>query len=67
MAISILLTGATGYVGQQLLPVLLAAGHDVRCLARNPEALEGQCDDIVQGDVLTGAGLDEALAGIDVA
>ena len=63
----ILLTGATGDVGQQLLPVLLASGHDVRCLARNPEALQGQCEDVVQGDVLTGAGLDEALAGIDVA
>jgi uncharacterized protein YbjT (DUF2867 family) len=63
----ILLTGATGYVGQQLLPVLLASGHDVRCLARTPEALQGQCEDVVQGDVLTAAGLDEALAGIDVA
>ncbi len=30
----ILLTGATGQVGRALLPRLLAAGHDVRCLVR---------------------------------
>ena len=29
--------GATGYVGGRLVPELLAAGHDVRCLARTPE------------------------------
>ena len=32
----ILLTGATGYIGQRLLPVLAAAGHDVVCLVRDP-------------------------------
>ena len=31
--------GATGYVGGCLVPELLAAGHDVRCLARTPERL----------------------------
>lgn len=63
----ILLTGATGYVGQQLLPVLVESGHDVRCLARKPEALAGQASDVVQGDVLSGEGLDAALEGIEVA
>ena len=31
----ILLTGATGYIGKRLLPVLLEAGHDVICCVRN--------------------------------
>lgn len=30
----ILLTGATGYIGQRLLPVLLEQGHEVVCLVR---------------------------------
>lgn len=35
----ILLTGATGVVGSALLPELLAAGHEVRCLVRDPRQL----------------------------
>lgn len=31
----ILLTGATGYIGQRLLPVLLEQGHEVVCSVRN--------------------------------
>ncbi len=38
----ILVTGATGYVGGRLVPRLLAAGHAVRCLARDPERLAGR-------------------------
>ena len=34
-----LVTGATGYIGGRLVPELLAAGHDVRCLARTPAKL----------------------------
>lgn len=63
----ILLTGATGYVGSQLLPELVAAGHEVRCLARNPDALDAPGAEVVAGDVLAGSGLDEALDGIEVA
>jgi uncharacterized protein YbjT (DUF2867 family) len=32
----ILLTGAGGFIGSTLAPVLLAEGHDLRALARNP-------------------------------
>ncbi len=31
-----LVVGATGYIGSRLVPRLLAAGHDVRCLVRDP-------------------------------
>lgn len=31
----VLLTGATGYIAQRLLPALLAAGHNVVCCARD--------------------------------
>jgi uncharacterized protein YbjT (DUF2867 family) len=33
----ILLTGATGYIGKRLLPVLLEAGHEVICCVRNKQ------------------------------
>ncbi len=35
----ILLTGATGVVGSALVPELLAEGHEVRCLVRDPRRL----------------------------
>ena len=31
----ILLTGATGYIGKRLLPVLIEAGHEVVCCVRD--------------------------------
>ena len=34
-----LVTGATGYIGGRLTPVLLEYGYDVRVLARNPDKL----------------------------
>ncbi|MEK6276665.1 MAG: NAD(P)H-binding protein [Actinomycetota bacterium] len=34
-----LLTGATGAVGSQLLPLLLESGHQIRCLVREPRRL----------------------------
>lgn len=33
----ILLTGSTGYIGKRLLPILVEAGHEVICCARDPE------------------------------
>lgn len=36
----ILLTGATGYIGKRLLPVLLRQGHEVICCVRNRQSFE---------------------------
>jgi uncharacterized protein YbjT (DUF2867 family) len=67
---TILLTGGTGYVGGMLAPVLAERGHTVRALVRDPERARRSLPDgveVLQGDVLSGDGLDEALAGADVA
>ncbi len=67
---TILLTGATGYVGGRLLPRLQARGLRVRCLARRPEFLRNRVaerTEIVAGDVLDRPSLDQALAGADTA
>lgn len=67
---SILLTGATGYVGGRLIPLLEAQQIDVRCLARNPEKLRprvSETTEIVRGDVLDSPSLDRALSGIHTA
>jgi uncharacterized protein YbjT (DUF2867 family) len=63
-----LVTGATGYIGGRLVPRLLAAGHEVRCLSRDPGRLRdvpwASEVEIVRGDV-TGP-LDGALDDVDV-
>ncbi len=65
---TILVTGATGYVGGRLLPSLLEHGHTVRALARRPEKAELPAGvEVVAGDVIKGEGLEQALAGVDVA
>ncbi|MGJ5818762.1 SDR family oxidoreductase [Paludibaculum fermentans] len=38
----IAITGATGYIGGRLAPMLLEAGHSLRCLVRTPRKLEGR-------------------------
>ena len=53
----ILLTGATGYIGKRLLPILFENGHDVICCARDvnrfspPKSLESKIE-VIQVDLL---------------
>jgi uncharacterized protein YbjT (DUF2867 family) len=63
---NILVTGITGYVGSRLAPRLLRDGHAVRGFSREPGGLERDVP-VVRGDAVTGAGLERALADIDVA
>ena len=67
---AVLVTGATGYVGGRLVPVLEASGVRLRCLARRPAALESRVSsttEVVAGDVFDPESLDSALTDIDVA
>ena len=67
----ILVTGATGYVGGRLVPLLLSAGHRVRCLVRDPSRLQGRSwqnsVEVAAGDVLQPETLRPAMAGVKVA
>ena len=36
----VLVTGASGYVGGRLVPELLAKGHAIRCVVRDPRKLD---------------------------
>jgi uncharacterized protein YbjT (DUF2867 family) len=65
-----LVTGATGYIGGRLVPVLLAAGHRVRVMTRAPERLRdhpwaGQVE-IVRADAGDAEAVVAACAGADV-
>ncbi|MEN6602122.1 MAG: NAD(P)H-binding protein, partial [Bryobacteraceae bacterium] len=65
-----LLTGATGYVGGRLLPLLEQQPVTLRCLARNPDSLRSHVKDttqVVRGDVLDAPSLDEAMLGVHTA
>jgi uncharacterized protein YbjT (DUF2867 family) len=64
---SVLVTGATGFVGKRLVPHLLAAGFAVRAMTRNPDRYEGGDEEVVGGDVDDPTTLSGALEGIDVA
>ena len=67
----ILVTGATGYLGGRLVPRLLDAGHEVRCLSRSPEKLRdvpwADAVAVVRGDALDADSVAEALTGVDAA
>jgi uncharacterized protein YbjT (DUF2867 family) len=66
-----LVTGATGYIGGRLVPELLAAGHTVRCMARDAGKLtdrpwSGDVE-VAVADATDPAAVLRALTGTDVA
>jgi len=78
----ILVTGASGFVGSLLVPRLRSDGHAVRALGRDPARVHqaltltdrssrgargAEIVEVLGGNALTGEGLDQALAGVEVA
>jgi nucleoside-diphosphate-sugar epimerase len=67
----ILVTGGTGFIGSHTVRELLAAGHDVRLLARSREKAESVFGagaaqpDLIVGDVTDPASVASALEGAD--
>ncbi|NNM47499.1 tryptophan-rich sensory protein [Knoellia koreensis] len=68
---TVLVTGATGYIGGQLVPALLDRGVTVRVLSRNPSSVRrqpwGSQVDVAEGDASDAAAVRRALDGVDVA
>ncbi len=63
---TVLVTGATGFIGRRLVPALVEAGHDVRAMTRRPDDYDGPGTP-VGADVSDRASLEPALDGVDVA
>jgi uncharacterized protein YbjT (DUF2867 family) len=68
----ILVTGATGYIGKRLIPLLLHEGHVVVCAVRdklrvNTQFSEDEHIEIVEADFLTSKSLQNIPKDIDVA
>jgi nucleoside-diphosphate-sugar epimerase len=64
--VRVLLIGSTGVLGREAVPRLLAAGHDVTGLARNPDravAVRGLGIEPVVGDLFDVDSMAKALAG----
>lgn len=71
MGLTVLITGATGYVGGKLLNHLAGSHYRLKALARFPENLLSRMPrgdiEVCQGDVLEYGSLVKALEGVDVA
>jgi uncharacterized protein YbjT (DUF2867 family) len=62
----ILVTGATGFVGRNVVDLLVEAGHEVRALTRNPRRARFPAGvEVVRGDLLAPETVGPALAGVD--
>jgi uncharacterized protein YbjT (DUF2867 family) len=67
---NVLVLGASGYVGSNLVPFLAARGHTVRAAARRRGALDARGwkgVEVLEADSLKPASLDAALARVEVA
>jgi len=64
----VLITGASGFIGQPLARALRKQGHSVRCLVRKSSATEQLREagaEFVYGDVTDSAACAEAVSGVD--
>jgi uncharacterized protein YbjT (DUF2867 family) len=64
--LTVLVTGATGFVGGRLVPALIEEGHRVKAMTRHPETYDGPGEPVA-GDVSDPGTLAEPLDGVDVA
>jgi uncharacterized protein YbjT (DUF2867 family) len=67
---TVLVLGASGYIGSHLVPALSGAGYRVRAASRHREVLEGRGWDgveLVEADALDRGSLDRAMEGVDAA
>jgi uncharacterized protein YbjT (DUF2867 family) len=64
--LTVLVTGATGFVGGRLVPALVEEGHRVKAMTRHPETYDGPGEPVA-GDVSDPGTLAEPLDGVDVA
>ena len=76
LAVRVLLTGATGFVGSFVVPALLDAGHEVVAFVRDPakaartlagRGVDGSDVDVRVGDILDRPSIEAAVAGCDAA
>lgn len=66
MAHTVFITGATGLMGRNLIPLLLRRGHRVRALVRGgSESKAPQGCEIISGDALDAASYSEAISPAD--
>ena len=66
MTRTVLVAGASGFIGSHLARALVEGGNDVRAMTRQPEGYDG-AGTAVHGDVADPASLAAALAGVDAA
>ena len=67
----ILVTGATGYIGGRLIPLLLEKGHKIRVLVRDPKQISGRSweknVEIIKGSIQDIDTIEKCVAGVDAA
>ncbi|GAB3919731.1 SDR family oxidoreductase [Mucilaginibacter myungsuensis] len=68
----ILLTGANGYIGTRLIPVLLEKGHQIVCMVRDKRRFREQSDydgkvELITGDLLKPESISPVPPDIEVA